>query len=306
MQRFGVQTVYHAAAYKHVPIVEQNIIEGIHNNVFSTWYLAEAALEAHVETFVLISTDKAVNPTNVMGATKRLAELTLQALQERSMSTTFCMVRFGNVLESSGSVVPLFREQIKHGGPVTVTHRDIIRYFMTIPEASQLVLQAGSMGQGGDVFVLDMGEPLRIADLAKRMIHLMGLTVKDETNPDGDIEILYTGLRPAEKLYEELLIGENVTGTEHPMIMRAREHHLPWSQLREILNEMLEALDAFDCTRARELLMTTVVEYRPESPIQDLVWLRGHDVGSDRRNVTELWTHRLRAVRNLSATPVIQ
>lgn len=305
MQKFGVQTVYHAAAYKHVPIVEQNIVEGIHNNVFSTLYLAEAALESRVETFVLISTDKAVNPTNVMGATKRMAELTLQALQQRSTETRFCMVRFGNVLESSGSVVPLFREQIKRGGPVTVTHRDIIRYFMTIPEASQLVLQAGAMGKGGDVFVLDMGEPLRIEDLARRMINLMGLTVKDESNPDGDIEIVYTGLRPAEKLYEELLIGENVTGTEHPMIMRAMEHHIPWPQLRDTLAELLEALDEFNCARARELLMETVIEYRPESPIQDLVWLRTADGDVDRTNVTELRTHRLRALRS-SAVPVAQ
>ncbi len=295
MQRFGVQTVYHAAAYKHVPIVEQNIIEGIHNNVFSTWYLAEAALEAKVETFVLISTDKAVNPTNVMGATKRLAELTLQGLQQRSTGTRFCMVRFGNVLESSGSVVPLFREQIKRGGPVTVTHRDIIRYFMTIPEASQLVLQAGALGQGGDVFVLDMGEPLRIADLARRMISLMGLTVRDETNPDGDIEIVYTGLRPAEKLYEELLIGGNVTRTEHPMIRRAVEHHIPWMQLRETLAELLDALDAFDCERARALLMQTVVEYRPESAIQDLVWLQEQQFEREPSNVTPLRPSRSRA-----------
>jgi FlaA1/EpsC-like NDP-sugar epimerase len=296
MQHYGVQTVYHAAAYKHVPIVEQNVIEGIHNNVFSSWYLAEAALEANVETFVLISTDKAVNPTNVMGATKRLAELTLQALQERSTNTRFCMVRFGNVLESSGSVVPLFREQIKRGGPVTVTHRDIIRYFMTIPEASQLVLQAGAMGRGGDVFVLDMGEPLRIVDLARRMIHLMGLSVKDEENPEGDIEIVYTGLRPAEKLYEELLIGKNVAGTEHPMIMRATEHHIPWPQLREKLVEMLEALDAFDCAWARELLMESVAEYRPESPIQDLVWLQTKQDDASRSNVTELRPRRSRLV----------
>src|SRR5690606_12567145 len=198
----------------------RNMIEGIHNNVFSTLRLAEAAIESSVETFVLISTDKAVNPTNVMGATKRFAELTLQALQECASGTRFCMVRFGNVLESSGSVVPLFREQIKRGGPVTVTHKDIIRYFMTIPEAAQLVLQAGSMAQGGDVFVLDMGEPVRIVDLARRMIKLMGASVRDENNPDGDIEIVFTGLRPAEKLYEELLIGGNVVGTGHPMIMR--------------------------------------------------------------------------------------
>jgi FlaA1/EpsC-like NDP-sugar epimerase len=298
MQQYHVQSVYHAAAYKHVPIVEQNIVEGIHNNVFSTWYLAEAALESRVETFVLISSDKAVNPTNVMGATKRFAELTLQALQRRSNGTRFCMVRFGNVLESSGSVVPLFREQIKRGGPVTVTHRDVIRYFMTIPEASQLVLQASAMGRGGDVFVLDMGKPLRIEDLARRMIHLMGLTVRDESNPEGDIEIIYTGLRPAEKLYEELLIGGNVTGTEHPMIMRAMEPHLPWPELKEILAEMLAALDEFDCLRARELLIRTVIEYRPDSGIQDLVWLQSQQQGEpDLANVTHIHTHRSRPAR---------
>jgi FlaA1/EpsC-like NDP-sugar epimerase len=301
MQTYRVQTVYHAAAYKHVPIVEQNVIEGIHNNVFSSWYLAEAALEAQVETFVLISTDKAVNPTNVMGATKRLAELTLQGLQERSTHTRFCMVRFGNVLESSGSVVPLFREQIKRGGPVTVTHRDIIRYFMTIPEASQLVLQAGSMGRGGDVFVLDMGRPLRIEDLARRMIRLMGLTVRDEQNPEGDIEIAYTGLRPAEKLYEELLIGENVTGTEHPMIMRAMEPHLRWAELKEILAEMLDALDRFDCMHARELLMRTVTEYRPDSGMQDWVWLQSQT--GEFANVTHIHAHRGRTPRNPPTLP---
>jgi FlaA1/EpsC-like NDP-sugar epimerase len=306
MQKYQVQTVYHAAAYKHVPIVEQNIIEGIHNNVFSSWYLAEAALDANVETFVLISSDKAVNPTNVMGATKRMAELTLQALQQRSTSTRFCMVRFGNVLESSGSVVPLFREQIKRGGPITVTHRDIIRYFMTIPEASQLVLQAGAMGQGGDVFVLDMGEPLRIADLARRMVHLMGLTVKDDANPNGDIEIVYTGLRPAEKLYEELLISKNVTGTEHPMIMRAKEPHLPWPQLKETLAELLEALDEFDCARARELLMETVAEYRPESPIQDLVWLRSQDIGSEFSSDVESQASRTATMRRPAKLALVQ
>jgi FlaA1/EpsC-like NDP-sugar epimerase len=299
MLQYHVQTVYHAAAYKHVPIVEQNIVEGIHNNVFSTWYLAEAALESRVETFVLISSDKAVNPTNVMGATKRFAELTLQALQRRSTATRFCMVRFGNVLESSGSVVPLFREQIKQGGPVTVTHRDVIRYFMTIPEASQLVLQASAMGHGGDVFVLDMGKPLRIEDLARRMIRLMGLTVRDESNPDGDIEIVYTGLRPAEKLYEELLIGGNVTGTEHPMIMRAMEPHVAWAELKETLGEMLDALDVFDCVRARELLIRTVTEYRPDSSIQDHVWLQSQQGGL--ANVTHIHAHRARTVR-LAAT----
>ena len=229
---YRVQTVYHAAAYKHVPIVEQNVIEGIYNNVISTWYTAEAAHETEVETFVLVSTDKAVNPTNVMGATKRFAEMVLQGLHHRGTKTRFCMVRFGNVLASSGSVVPLFNEQIKAGGPVTVTHPEVIRYFMTIPEAAQLVIQAGSMADGGEVFVLDMGKPVRICDLARRMIHLMGLTVRDEQHPDGDIEIAYTGLRPAEKLYEELLIGNNVTGTEHPMILRAIEHSLPWERVQ--------------------------------------------------------------------------
>jgi len=300
MQKYAVQTVYHAAAYKHVPIVEQNIVEGIHNNVFGSWHTAEAALECRVETFVLISTDKAVNPSNVMGATKRLAELTLQGLQERSTVTRFCMVRFGNVLESSGSVVPLFREQIKRGGPVTVTHRDVIRYFMTIPEASQLVIQAGSMATGGDVFVLDMGQPVRIEDLARRMVNLMGLTVRDEQNPEGDIEIVYTGLRPAEKLFEELLIGSNVTGTQHPMIMRATEPHVPWSQLKLVLEEMSSALDAFDCEKARSLLTRTVAEYRPEAGIQDLVWLRGQQGGVFKANVAVLDAHRQRTVKQLN------
>ncbi|WP_217705422.1 polysaccharide biosynthesis protein [Peristeroidobacter soli] len=295
LQIYGVQTIYHAAAYKHVPIVEQNVVEGIYNNVFSTWNAAEAALECRVETFVLISTDKAVNPTNVMGATKRFAEIVLQGLQARSVHTRFCMVRFGNVLESSGSVVPLFREQIRKGGPVTVTHKDVIRYFMTIPEAAQLVLQAGSMGKGGDVFVLDMGKPVRIADLAKRMISLMGLTVRDDENPDGDIEIVYTGLRPAEKLFEELLIGTNVTGTEHSMIMRAMEHSLPWHQVQQILDDMSLALSRFDCDRARQLLMQTVAEYRPTEGIQDLVWNRKTEVAqTELTNVTALQTRRAR------------
>lgn len=299
LQAYGVQTVYHAAAYKHVPIVEQNVIEGIYNNIFSTWNAAEAALECRVETFVLISTDKAVNPTNVMGATKRFAEIVLQALQARGSHTRFCMVRFGNVLESSGSVVPLFREQIRRGGPVTVTHKDVIRYFMTIPEASQLVLQAGSMGQGGDVFVLDMGKPVRIADLAKRMISLMGFTVRDEENPDGDIEIVYTGLRPAEKLFEELLIGTNVTGTEHPMIMRAIEHSLPWQQVQVVLEELRLALSKFDCEKARHLLMQAVAEYQPAQGLQDLVWARkAEGPPVEVTNVTDLQSRRLRAPVN--------
>jgi FlaA1/EpsC-like NDP-sugar epimerase len=274
LSTFGVQTVYHAAAYKHVPIVEHNVVEGIHNNVISTWYAAEAALETGVETFVLISTDKAVNPANVMGATKRLAELVLQALQERTTNTRFCMVRFGNVLASSGSVVPLFQEQIRRGGPVTVTHPDVIRYFMTIPEAAQLVIQAGSMAKGGDVFVLDMGRPVRIDDLARRLVNLMGLTVRDTNNPDGDIEIEYTGLRTAEKLFEELLIGTNVTGTDHPMIMRAMEHRLGWPRMEQVLNELLVALASFDCHRALALLSEAVAEYEADADIRDYVWTR--------------------------------
>jgi FlaA1/EpsC-like NDP-sugar epimerase len=274
LSAFAVQTVYHAAAYKHVPIVEHNVVEGIHNNVISTWYTAEAALETGVETFVLVSTDKAVNPANIMGATKRLAELVLQALQERTTQTRFCMVRFGNVLASSGSVVPLFQEQIRRGGPLTVTHPDVIRYFMTIPEAAQLVLQAGAMAKGGDVFVLDMGRPVRIDDLARRLVSLMGLTVRDVHNPEGDIEIEYTGLRTAEKLFEELLIGSNVTGTDHPMIMRAIEHHVPWAKMQLILNELLVALASFDCHRALALLTESVAEYQSEVEIRDYVWTR--------------------------------
>ena len=271
---FGVQTIYHAAAYKHVPIVEHNVVEGIHNNVISTWYTAEAALEAGVETFVLVSTDKAVNPANVMGATKRLAELVLQALQERGTHTRFCMVRFGNVLASSGSVVPLFQEQIRRGGPVTVTHPDVIRYFMTIPEAAQLVVQAGAMAKGGDVFVLDMGRPVRIDDLARRLVNLMGLTVRDANNPEGDIEIEYTGLRTAEKLFEELLIGSNVTGTDHPMILRAIEHHLPWPKMEQVLNDLLICLASFDCRGALTLLAGSVAEYQQHVEISDHVWCR--------------------------------
>jgi FlaA1/EpsC-like NDP-sugar epimerase len=293
---YRVQTVYHAAAYKHVPIVEQNVIEGIYNNVISTWYTAEAAHETEVETFVLVSTDKAVNPTNVMGATKRFAEMVLQGLHHRGSKTRFCMVRFGNVLASSGSVVPLFNEQIKAGGPVTVTHPEVIRYFMTIPEAAQLVIQAGSMGDGGEVFVLDMGKPVRICDLARRMIHLMGMTVRDEQHPDGDIEIAFTGLRPAEKLYEELLIGNNVTGTQHPMILRAIEHSLPWERVQGILDEILAAMNKFDCQRALQLLSDVVVEYKPAPESHDLVAGRQAAISADDRKVTSLKVRRM--VRN--------
>jgi len=274
MQTFKVQTVYHAAAYKHVPIVEQNLLEGIRNNVLGTLRCAEAATEAGVESFVLVSTDKAVNPTSVMGATKRMAELILQAYAAQQSHTRFCMVRFGNVLESSGSVVPLFRKQILDGGPVTVTHREIIRFFMTIPEAAQLVIQAGSMGDGGDVFVLDMGQPVRIGDLAHRMINLMGLSVQDQSNPHGDIEIQYTGLRPAEKLYEELLIGSNTSGTEHPRIMRATEDFLPIDILEGFLGELEKASSKLDYCRARQVLHEAVKEYMPTEAIDDLVWMQ--------------------------------
>ncbi len=274
MNKFGVQTVYHAAAYKHVPLVEQNPIEGLRNNAVGTRRMAEAALAAGVETFVLISTDKAVRPTNVMGASKRLSELILQALSRRGGKTRFCMVRFGNVLGSSGSVVPLFRKQIAAGGPVTLTHAEITRYFMTIPEAAQLVIQAGSMGQGGEVYVLDMGKPVKIMDLARRMVHLSGLEVRDEQHPDGDIAIEIVGLRPGEKLFEELLIGENVEGTSHPLIMRAYEHELPWARINELLAKMDEASRTFDYERVLALLGSLVEEYSPARHGDDELWWR--------------------------------
>ncbi|VUX54945.1 Polysaccharide biosynthesis protein CapD [uncultured Woeseiaceae bacterium] len=274
LETFRINTIYHAAAYKHVPVVEHNLLEGIHNNILGTLHAARAAIAAEVDNFVLISTDKAVSPTSVMGATKRFAEMTLQALQDRHNTIRFCMVRFGNVLESSGSVVPLFREQIRRGGPVTVTHRDIIRYFMTITEAAQLVIQAGGMAKGGDVFVLDMGNPVKIQDLATRMINLTGCTVRDEANPDGDIEIEYTGLRPAEKLYEELLIGTDVSGTRHPRIMRAREDYLDYDSLDALVNELKAASRALDRRRARQILLDSVGEYDPSNGIEDLVWVR--------------------------------
>jgi FlaA1/EpsC-like NDP-sugar epimerase len=272
LETYAIDTVYHAAAYKHVPLVEHNMIEGVHNNVFGTFHTAEAAIATGVKSFVLVSTDKAVLPTNVMGATKRFAELVLQGLNQRGSGTTFSIVRFGNVLASSGSVVPLFREQIRNGGPVTVTHPEIYRYFMTIPEAASLVIQAGSMGTGGDVFVLDMGKPVRIRDLAEKMIHLMGLTVRDESQPDGDIEICYTGLRPAEKLYEELLIGSNVSGTEHRSIMRAEEDFLPWEELKPLLDQLWSACQRLDCIKAREILLHAVTGYSPTKEVEDLVW----------------------------------
>jgi len=269
--RFGVNTIYHAAAYKHVPMVESNNAEGASNNVFGTLACAQAAIDHGVDTFVLVSTDKAVRPTNTMGATKRVAELVLQSLAVGS-STRFSMVRFGNVLNSSGSVVPLFREQIKGGGPVTVTDPEILRYFMTIPEAVELVIQAGAMAKGGDVFVLDMGKPVRILDLAEKMIRLSGLRLKDKLHPDGDIEIEFTGLRPGEKLYEELLIGGNVSKTDNPMILRAEEEMLAWDDLKLILDELEKAVDSGDQAKLRQLLIKAVPGFKPQSGITDILY----------------------------------
>lgn len=266
---FRPSIIYHAAAYKHVPLVESNGSEGIANNVLGTLKLARAAIESSVSRFVLISTDKAVRPTNVMGASKRMAELVLQALADHpsAKNTCFTMVRFGNVLGSSGSVVPLFRKQIESGGPITLTHPDVTRYFMTIPEAAQLVLQAGAMASGGDVFLLDMGEPVRIKDLALRMVRLSGLTVKDEANPEGDIAIEITGLRPGEKLYEELLIGDNPQPTAHARIMRAREQFLSWDQLSPILDELSAAVDADDFATLQVILIKHVQGYASPKPV---------------------------------------
>lgn len=278
MSSFNVQTVYHAAAYKHVPLVEYNVIEGVENNIFGTFRTAQAAVASGVESFVLISTDKAVRPTNVMGTTKRIAELGLQALAERENikdnGTRFCMVRFGNVLGSSGSVIPVFKKQIEVGGPVTVTHPDIIRYFMTIPEAAQLVIQAGAMGKGGDVFVLDMGEPVRISDLAKNLIHLSGLEVKDEDNEQGDIEIHYTGLRPGEKLFEELLIGDNVLETNHERIMAANEVHLSYEDYCQLLEQLTLACSELAHDDIRNILLNAPAGFEPTDGIEDLVWNR--------------------------------
>ncbi|MDX1267587.1 MAG: UDP-N-acetylglucosamine 4,6-dehydratase family protein, partial [Oceanisphaera sp.] len=272
MQTFGVHTVYHAAACKHVPLVEYNVVEGVRNNVFGTWRAAEAAINSGVETFVLISTDKAVRPTNVMGTSKRLAERVLQGLALRQSNTQFCMVRFGNVLGSSGSVVPLFKRQIRAGGPITLTHEDITRYFMTIPEAAQLVIQAGAMGKGGDVFVLDMGDPVKIIDLARKMVRLMGYEVKDAKHPDGDIEIKVTGLRPGEKLYEELLIGGNELPTAHPRIRTAHEVHLPWQDMAALLQELNTACEQYNQPRIRDLLLQAPTAFNPQDGICDLVW----------------------------------
>jgi len=277
------ETVYHAAAYKHVPLVEHNPAEGVHNNVWGTRVCADAAIQNGVRNFVLVSTDKAVRPTNIMGATKRLAEMVLQAMSAANpaviakggtpsaVRTTFSMVRFGNVLGSSGSVVPLFREQLNAGGPLTITHPEITRYFMTIPEAAQLVIQAGAMGTGGDVFVLDMGQPVRIIDLARRMVELSGLTVQDELHPDGDIAFKITGLRPGEKLYEELLIGDNPIATQHPRIMKAQEQFLPWPALEAKLNTLNIAVEVNDVPSIKALLTELVSGYRSTGEVVDWV-----------------------------------
>ncbi|MDM0073099.1 VanZ family protein [Variovorax sp. J2P1-59] len=275
MRAWRPATLYHAAAYKHVPLVEHNAAEGVKNNVIGTWVTARVAAEQGVGDFVLVSTDKAVRPTNIMGASKRMAEMVLQALarevENKPDTTRFSMVRFGNVLGSSGSVVPLFRQQIKRGGPITLTHLEITRYFMTIPEAAQLVLQAGAMGSGGDVFVLDMGAPVKISDLARRMVELSGMTVRDAANPEGDIAIEVTGLRPAEKLYEELLIGDNPLPTKHPRIMKAHEDFLDWPDLSVILKALTTAVDANDLQSIRELLQQAVRGYHPTSDLVDWV-----------------------------------
>ncbi|OJI37228.1 UDP-N-acetyl-alpha-D-glucosamine C6 dehydratase [Vibrio vulnificus] len=292
MRAFGVQTVYHAAAYKHVPLVEYNVVEGVRNNVFGTYYSAKAAIEAGVESFVLISTDKAVRPTNVMGTSKRMAELALQALaakeNDKVNGTRFCMVRFGNVLGSSGSVIPLFKRQIEEGQAITVTHPDIIRYFMTIPEAAQLVIQAGAMGKGGDVFVLDMGEPVKIVDLAKNLIQLSGLEVKSSDNPNGDIEIKFTGLRPGEKLYEELLIGDNVEGTDHERIMTANEQFLPLEEFNQILDNLDRACHEFDHETIRQILLETPTGFNPTDGIGDLVWNAKRKLNASKDKVVEI------------------
>lgn len=274
MRAWSPDMVFHAAAYKHVPLVEHNPLEGLRNNVIGTLRVAELAARYRVKDFVLVSTDKAVRPTNIMGATKRLAELILQGLAAEPCDTCFSMVRFGNVLGSSGSVVPLFREQIRRGGPVTITHRDITRYFMTIPEAAQLVVQASAMAKGGEVFVLDMGEPVRIADLARNMIELSGLTVRLEGNPNGDIEIVTVGMRPGEKLYEELLIGNDPQATAHPRIMMATEHSLPWAHLRPKLNQLEQLIQTGQVAAARSLLLDLVAEFHPSSDIVDWVTMQ--------------------------------
>ncbi len=308
LRHWRVDTLYHAAAYKHVPLVELNVSEGVLNNTFGTLYAAQAALRAGVRNFVLISSDKAVRPTNAMGGSKRLAEMVLQAFAgERELElfdepglppqpnrTSFTMVRFGNVLGSSGSVVPLFREQIRRGGPLTITHPEITRYFMTIPEAAQLVIQAGAMGEGGDVFVLDMGEPVRILDLAEKMICLSGLSVRSQSSPEGDIEIRFVGLRPGEKLYEELLIGDGATPTSHSRILRAHEEHLPWRELKPRLEALLAASESDDFPRIRELLQSTIRGYRPSLELLERATRKTSTTGHPSPSLIQLVTPPIR------------
>lgn len=277
-EKYDIGVVYHGAAYKHVPLVELNTAAGLLTNIRGTQRVAQAALKHKIERFVLISTDKAVRPTNVMGVSKRLAELVVQALATESKSTVFSMVRFGNVLGSSGSVVPLFKSQIEQGGPVTVTHPDITRYFMTIPEAAALVLQAGAMAEGGEVFVLDMGQPVKILDLARKVIRLMGASLRDNEDPDGDIAIEFSGLRPGEKLYEELLVDDNARGTAHPRIMRADEQYLGWAELAPLLDELECSLQRGDYSKAREILQNAPLGYVPVGPVADLLALNGDGV----------------------------
>jgi FlaA1/EpsC-like NDP-sugar epimerase len=286
-----VSTIYHAAAYKHVPLVEQNPGEAIRNNVLGTLYSAQAAIAAKVESFILVSTDKAVRPTSTMGASKRVAELVLQALDEEANDTQFSIVRFGNVLGSSGSVIPLFKRQIQKGGPVTVTDPKVIRYFMTIPEAAQLVIQAGAMAQGGDVFVLDMGKPVSILDLAVKMIHLSGLVVKTDDQPNGDICIEYTGLRSGEKLYEELLIGDNVSLTEHTKIMRAEEDVIPWAEVALMLDELKKAVEKNDLELIRKILVKTVSGFKPQCGIEDVV------TGFQNNEVKSVSVEKIRSIK---------
>jgi len=273
LEAFNVHTVYHAAAYKHVPLVEENPFEAVFNNIFGTKISAEAAIEAKVETFVLISTDKAVRPTNIMGATKRFAELILQGMAVEN-KTKMIMVRFGNVIGSSGSAIPLFQQQIKEGGPVTVTHPEVIRYFMTIPEAAELVIQAGAMGDGGEVFVLDMGEPVKIYELAKRLIKLTGKDINDENNPEGEIQIEFTGLRPGEKLFEELLIGDNVSPTDHSRILKAKEDFLHMEEINDHLQEIISAEESSDITQLKEILKEVVTGFKPDKQVSDVLTLQ--------------------------------
>lgn len=279
LHSYDVKTIYHAAAYKHVPLVEANTLEGIKNNVLGTWYVATAAMEQQVDKFVLISSDKAVRPCNIMGATKRFSELVLQALADvPKQSTYFAMVRFGNVLGSSGSVVPLFREQIRQGGPVTVTHPEVTRYFMSVSEAAELVIQAGALAEGGDVFVLDMGTPVKINDLAKKMIRLMGFQIKDKEHGIDGIEVCYTGLRPGEKLYEEVLIGKDVQGTEHPMILRANESKLSHVQIERYLTTLEQGLEQLDTKKCLHILKQVVTDYACSEQKPDISKIRSVNI----------------------------